>query len=182
MAALYSTANPPRYAGGPESTKAADKLRQIQARRDQWPFPWSYAPPESERRNPNGFIVMPAQGVTPVLVFQYKVPSGLQFELTEVMFCSVTTGMVAIQNPGDVLYTISRNVPLVGIAPQGFAIADFQDVAFPFGDPTHGPVHLARSENFSGTDVVSLYITNVGATAGAPNYVVGMFGGWQRKA
>lgn len=175
-------AYPFRIAGGPQSTKAADKLRQLQVQRDQWPFDWVYPPPVSERRNPGGFIVVPAIGATPVLVFQYKVPSGLQFELQAVMFCAVTTGMVQIANPGDLLYTISRNTPVSGIAPQGFAIADFQDVPFPFGSPTQGPVKLARSENFQGTDIVSLYVTNVGAAAGVPNYVAGMFAGWQRKA
>jgi hypothetical protein len=172
-----------RYAGAPESTKAADAIRQIVERRDLWPYPDVYPPPNSERRNPTGYIVMPAIApTTPVLVFQYKVPSGFQFDLQAVMFCAVTTGMKPIGNPGDVLYTINRNVPTTGSAPQGSPLADLQLIPFPFGNPIMGPVELPRSENFQPTDIVSLYITNVGAAAGAPNYVVGLFAGWQRKA
>ena len=175
-----------RYAGGPESVKAADANRQMQDRRDLWPYPWSYAPPASERRNPSNFIVMPAASTiaanTPSLVLQYKIPSGFQFELTKVMFCAVTTGMVPIGNPGDVLYTINRNTPATGFAPQGSPLADFQFIPFPFGSPTQGPVELARSENFQPTDILSLYIVNIAANPGAPSYVCGMFEGWQRKA
>jgi len=171
-----------RYAQGPESVKAADNLRQIVERRDAWPYPHVYPPPESERRNPGGYIAMPAVSATPVLVFQYKVPSGLQFDLQAVMFCAVTTGMVPIGNPGDVLYTINRNTPATGTAPQGYPLADFQLVPFAFGSPVNGPVLLPRSENFQPTDIVSLYVTNVAAGPGAPNFVVGMFAGWQRKA
>jgi hypothetical protein len=171
-----------RYANGPESVKAADANRRIQESRDLWPFPWVYPPPASERRNPPGFLVMPAQSATPVLVFQYKVPSGFQFEMTDIMFAAVTTGMVLIGNPGDVLFTVNRNTPASGFAPQGSPLADLQLVPFNFGSPQNGPIQLRHSENFQPTDIVSLYVTNVGATAGAPNFIVGMFAGWQRKA
>lgn len=171
-----------RYASGPESVKAADSLRQIQAQRDQWPYPHIFPPPMSERRNPQGYIVMPAVSATPVLVFQFKVPTGFQFDLEQVMCCAVTTGMVPIGNPGDVLYTINRNTPSSGYAPQGSPLADFQLMPFAWGSPAQGPVKLARTENFQPTDIVSLYVTNVAAQAGAPNFVCGLFAGWQRKA
>lgn len=131
---------------------------------------------------------MPAQELTPatptpVLVFQYKVPSGLQFEMTDVMFAAITTGMIqAPVNPGDVLYTINRNTPAGATAPQGSPLADFQNVPFSFGSPTQGPIQLRRAENFQANDVVSLYVVNIAAAPGAPNFIVGMFEGWQRKA
>ena len=172
-----------RYATGPESAKAADALRRMQARRDSWPYPHVYPPPDSERRNPTGYIVMPVQApTTPVLVFQYKVPSGFQFDLQAVMFCYVGTNFVPQGGPGDVLYTVNKNTPATGTAPQGSPLADLQNVPIPFGSPIQGPIQLPRAENFQPTDIVSLYITNVGGTAGAGNYVVGMFAGWQRKA
>lgn len=180
---LYQGSGQARYASGPESAKAADALRRYQEQRDSWPYVHVYPPPASERRNPTGYIVMPAQDpTTPVLVLQFKVPTGIQFELVEVMFCAVTTGMVPIGNPGDLLYTVNRNTPAAGFAPQGSPLADLQNVPFNFGTPNQGGRKLRRAENFQGTDIVSLYVTNVSATEGAPNYVVGMFAGWQRKA
>jgi hypothetical protein len=174
------------YASGPQAVKAADEARRIQEARDLWPFPWVYPPPASERRNPTGYIVMPAETLvsanTPTLVLQYKVPSGFQFELTDIMFAAVTTNMQLLGNPGDVLYTVNRNTPASGFAPQGSPLADFQLVPFPFGSPTHGPIQLRHSENFQPTDIISVYATNVGATAGPPNYIVAMLAGWQRKA
>lgn len=175
-----------RYASGPEAAKAADAARRAQEARDLWPFPWAYPPPASERRNPTGQILMPAQTLvsanTPTLVLRYPVPSGFQFELTDIMFAAVTSGMVLIGNPGDVLFTVNRNTPAAGFAPQGSPLADFQLIPFNFGSPSHGPIQLRHSENFQPTDIVSLYVTNVGATAGSPNFIVGMFAGWQRKA
>jgi hypothetical protein len=107
----------------------------------------------------------------------------MQFELTDVMFASITTGMIqAAINPGDVLYTINKNTPATGFAPQGSPLADFQLIPFNWGSPSQGPVQLRRSENFQPTDIISLYVSNIAATAGAPNFVVGMFAGWQRKA
>lgn len=176
-------ASPLRIASGPAAAKAADAIRRAQEARDLWPFPYVYPPPQSERRNPCASIVMPAQGAGPTLVLQFKVPSGMQFELTDVMFASITTGMIqAPINPGDVLYTINRNTPATGTAPQGSPLADFQLIPFNWGSPTQGPVQLRRSENFQPTDILSLYVTNVAAPAGAPNFVCGMFAGWQRKA
>lgn len=179
---LYYEANAPRISQGPESVKAADALRRDQERRDLWPYAWVYPPPASERRNPEGYIVTPAVSATPVLVFQYKVPSGFQFELQSVMFCAVTTGYVPIGNPGDFLFTINKNTPSAGTAPQGSPLADLQLVPFPFGSPIQGPVELARSENFQPTDIVSLFVTNISGAVGSPNFIVGMFAGWQRKA
>jgi hypothetical protein len=162
---------------------AADKLRKLHAElRDLWPFPWVYPPPDSERRNPSGYVVMPAVGAA-AQVLQFQVPSGFQFELQQLMFCSVTTGMVPIGNPGDYLWTVNRNTPNTGTAPQGSPLADLQNVPFPFGNPVlRALMPLPRSENFGPTDIIRVYVTNVSGAAGAPNYAVAMLAGWQRKA
>jgi len=98
------------------------------------------------------------------------------------MFASVTTAYVPVGNPGDFLYTIARNVPAGSTSPQGSAIADFYLVPFCFGNPQRQPIKLPRSENFKGNDVISLFVTNVSGAVGNPNFIVGMFGGWERKA
>lgn len=176
-----------RVATGPEDVKAAAKLSEVLTRRDNWPFPWVYPPPDSQRRNPNatnlgpGYVVMPAVGDSSV-VLAYQVPSGFQFEMTDLMFCPITTGFVPIGNPGDYTFTVNRNTPSTGTAPQGSPLADLQNVPFPMGSPIQGPVKLARSENFGPTDIIRVYVNNVSGLAGAPQYAVAQLFGWQRKA
>jgi hypothetical protein len=178
---LYMGQSSTRVAEGPEDTKAVDKIRQVIERRDNWPYPWSYPPPNSQRRNPSGFVVMPAQG-TSAIALAFQVPQGFQFDLVKIMFAAVTTGMVLVGNPGDYAFTVNRNTPSTGSAPQGSPLADFQNVPFNFGSPAHGPIDLARAENFGPTDIIRVYINNVTGTAGAPNFGVALLEGWQRKA
>lgn len=176
-----------QIANGPEDVRAAAKLSEVLTRRDNWPFPWVYPPPDSIRRNPTasssapGWCIMPTVGNS-ALVLQYAVPSGFQFDLQAVMFAPVTTGYVLIGNPGDYTFTINRNTPSTGSAPQGSPLADFQGVPFPFGSPQQGPVKLERAENFGPTDIIRVYVNNVSGDSGAPNYAVAMLAGWQRKA
>lgn len=170
-----------RIATGPQATFSMDRGRIQQEEKSQWPFPWVYPPPKSQRRTPNNYIVMPDVGVT-AAVFSYSVESGFQFDMTEVMFCAVTVGMVPIASPGDVLYTINYNTPPTGTAPQQSPLADLNNIPFSWGSPTNGPVTLARAEEFAPLSVITLYATNVAASPGAPNFIVGMFGGWERKA
>lgn len=172
---------PQRVATGPEGVKAADKLREMIARRDLWPFPWVYPPPDSMRRNPSGSILTPAQGAS-AIVLAFQVPQGFQFELQAVMFCAVTAGMVVVGSPGDFTWTVNRNTPLTGTAPQGSPLADFQAIPFNWGSPSQGPVELPRSENFGPTDIIRVYCNNVSGDAGAPNFAVAQLFGWQRKA
>lgn len=172
-----------RILSAAEAVKAARAIEQEQDRRDLWPFPWVYPPPGSKRRNPANFIAVPAvDPATPVLVLQYKVPTGMQFDLTEVMFCAITTGSLPIGNPGQFLFTVNRNTPASGTAPQGSPLADLQNVPWNFGTPNQGGMKLSRSELFAPTDIISLYVTNVSfGGVGEPNYIVGRFAGWERK-
>ena len=177
-----SVAHPLRIASGPESAIAAEKLRQVEARRDNWPFPWVYPPPHSKRRNPMGSIVTPAVAAT-ATILQFTVPQGYQFELTGLICCVVTTGMLPIGNPGDFTFTVDRNLPTSGTTPlQGSPLADLQNIPFPLGSPQNGPFLLPRAENFGPTDIIRVNVTNVSGNAGAPNFALAMLAGWTRKA
>ena len=180
----FMPVSPIRIAAGPESARAADALRQVVERRDEWPFPWVIPPPKSIRRNPAGYIVTPAVGTT-ATILSFTVPQGYQFELIGLVLCAVTTGMLAIGNPGDFLFTVNRNLPTSGTVPlQGSPLADLQNIPFPLGLQAGGvfPFPLPRSENFGPTDIIRANVTNVSGNAGAPNYALAMFTGWLRKA
>jgi hypothetical protein len=171
-----------RVAAGPETAKAADQLRQLVERRDQHPFPWVIPPPKSIRRNPWGQIATPALGVQST-VLSFTVPQGYQFDMIGVILAAISTGMSLIGNPGDFLFTISRNLPTSGTVPlQGSPLADFQQIPFALGQPWFMPFLLPRSENFGPTDIIRANVLNVSGAVGAPNYAVAMFTGWLRKA
>jgi len=176
------SANPIQIAQGPGLVKAADSIRQMQERRDNWPYPWVYPPPGSERRNPFGFTVMPAVAASAV-VLTFNIPTGFVFEMDAIMFAAVTTAFAPIGNPGDYTFSVNRNTPVTGVAPQGSPLTDFQNVPFPMGNPaTSAMWPLRRSEKFAPLDVVRVYVNNVSGVGGAPNFAVAMIGGWQRKA
>ena len=170
-----------RIATGPQQVKAIDALRRELERRDQWPFPWVFPPPDSLRRNPTGSVLTPAVGVQ-ATILTFTIPQGYQFELVGLLFCAVTTGMVLIGNPGDYTFSVDRNTPLGGGALQGGPLADLTAVSFPFGSPAIGAMPLPRSETLAPNDTVRVKITNVAGAAGAPNYGIAMLTGWLRKA
>ncbi len=176
--ALYP---PVRVATGPETARAADKLREVGERRDAWPYPWMIPPPNSERRNPMGLIVTPAVGATGTIL-AFTVDQGYQFELLGLILAVVTTGWVPIGTPGDFTFSVTRNLPTSGTVPlQGSPLADLQNIPFPLGSPQFAPFPLPRSENFGPTDVIRANVTNVSGIAGAPNFALAMLAGWLRK-
>jgi hypothetical protein len=178
---LRPNLGPVRVASGPESAKATDKLRIECEKRDAWPFPWVYPPPNSERRNPMGNILAPAVGAT-ATILAFTVDQGYQFELMGLILGVFTTGMLAIGNPGDFTFSVTRNLPTSGTVPlQGSPLADLQNIPFPLGNPLFMPFPLPRSENFGPTDVIRANVTNVSGTGGAPNFALAMFCGWLRK-
>ena len=168
-----------RVASGPSDMKAADELRKVMERRDLWPYPWVYPPPDSIRRNPAGAILAP---VASDIILTFQVPQGFQYDLQGVMFGIFTTNMLAVGNPGDFTFSVTKNQPQTGTVLQGVAIADFLNFPFPLGSPLQRPFPLPRSENFGPTDVIRVEVTNVSGTAGAPNYALAMLAGWLRKA
>lgn len=170
-----------RVASGPEAAFATDKIRRQVEARDAWPFPWVYPGPDSSRRNPTGYIVTPAVGVT-AAILTFTVPQGYVFDMQGLLLCAVTTGMVLIGNPGDFTFSVDRNTPVGGGALQGGPLADLTAVPFNLGSPSIGPMPLSRAETFQGNDVIRAKITNVSGAAGAPNYGIAIFSGWLRVA
>ena len=173
-----------RIANGPEAARATDQLRQLVARRDEWPFPWVIPPPNSIRRNPMGYVLMPAVAAS-ATILTFQVPQGFQFDMLGLVVCAVTTGMVGVGNPGDYIFTVNRNLPASGTVPlQGSPLADLQNIPFSLGLDAGGvyPFPLPRSENFGPTDIIRANVYNASGAAGTPNFALAMFTGWLRKA
>jgi hypothetical protein len=177
----WNPVQPVRVASGPESAKATDKLRLECEKRDAWPFPWVYPPPNSERRNPMGLILTPAVAAT-AEILAFTVDQGYQFEMLGLIVGVYTSGMLPIGNPGDFTFSITRNLPTTGTVPlQGSPLADLQNIPFPLGNPGFMPFPLPRSEHFGPTDVIRATVLNVSGGVGAPNFALAMFTGWLRK-
>src|ERR1035437_4756709 len=115
----------PRIVTGPEAVKAAAAIAATHDRRDQWPYPWSFPPPNARRVFRVGSVLAPAPATeTEVLV--YRVPQGYQFWLVSIVQVYLGAGFIA--GAGDILWTLDRNRP-VGVATlQGEIIQGFGNV------------------------------------------------------
>ncbi len=69
---------------GPESMKAGTAVQRELARRNQWPYIWQYAPPESKGKRIFGSVAVPAIA-TPTAIVEFQVPPGMKFVLKEVV-------------------------------------------------------------------------------------------------
>lgn len=168
---------PVRMLSGVDSVRAAHELLSAeQERRNMWPYPHIYSPPDSE----DVFAVNiaattdPAGGTPTVAVVTYQVPSGKRFFLRAVLL-SVTGAASVI--PGAGLWTVDRN-KAIGVANvQGSVEHGLVNVPFPMGSNITGPWWLTRAREFEPLDIVRIKGTNVSLGIGAPNYwVCGLFG------
>lgn len=175
----------PRIATGPEAVKAANALRDLEARRDIWPFPWVYPPESSIRRNPMAAIVSPAIGAVNIaVILAFTVPQGFKFEMLGLTIGAFTTGGLPSGNPGDFTFSVDKNTPLgATTVVQGSPLADLQAVPFNLGNPYSGEAwfHFGRSETFAPNDTIRAKVVNVGGGVGSPVYCLAMFVGWLRK-
>lgn len=158
-----------RIAIGPESARAAQAIeRAIVERRDKWPFPHVYPPETSERRDPTGFVPVPAAAAQ-VQILQFNVPSGYYFYLAQLGL--FFTG--AQFNFGDFIFTVDVNTPLGAPNYVSVPLVDWQSIGFPLGDFGHGPITLPRAELFSPEDQVRVKVLNNNLGGGG-----GSFGAW----
>ena len=172
-----------RVTSGPNSIFAAEALRKAENRRDSWPYEHVYPPIDSDRRNPQGFVVTPALYISPTttnqaLVLQFNVPSGFMFIMKGLLLAAVTTGMVPIGNPGDFQFSVDKNTPIGAAPTQGSPVTDLNAIPFNWGSPSQGPVMFARAEEFAPTDQVRAKVINFTGGVGAPNFVVASFYGY----
>lgn len=170
---------PVRMLSGVSSVQAAHELISAeQERRNMWPYPHIYPPPDAE----DVFVVNIAAttdpaGATPtVAVVTYQVPSGKRFFLRAVLL-SVTGAASMI--PGAGLWTVDRN-KAIGIANvQGSVEHGLVNVPFPLGSNLNYPWPLQRAREFEPLDVVRIKGTNVSLSIGAPTYWIGGLFGYE---
>jgi hypothetical protein len=164
-----------RLVTGREAAKAARALQTLVERRDAWPFPHSYAPPNSQRVQVVQSIAAPVVGVQAV-VAAYTVPLGFRFWLTDIV--QLFTGSGFIPGRGDATWQLDKNSP-VGIANLSALLID----GFAALDVTLGsllfPWPLRMPELLEPNDVLRSKVTTTAAiAAGTPNYFTSMFLGW----
>lgn len=170
--AAWAKTKAQRIANGPDLVRAGDAVRRAEKNRDAWPFPHVYPPVNSIRRNPTGYVVSPSTG-SQALILAWTVPSGFWFYMDWLgLYASYGTFTL-----GDFLFTVDKNTPL-GVPGLGAVLTDLENVPFPFGAFTNGPIRLPRSELFSPLDVIRAKVTNVSAPVGSPTTFGAYFGGW----
>lgn len=172
------SANPIRIITGAMATKAAKALERIQARRDQWPYPWTFPSPDSTRVHQVGVVAAPA-AATQTLVAQYNVPSGYQFCLQYLTALYIGAGFTP--GSGDITWVLDVNTPLGVATTQGYQVNGFQNSLIPYGGYQGGlfaPWQLSKPEILGPLDQLrSKITTTVNITPGAPNFFISIFDG-----
>ena len=170
----------PRIVTGPEAVKAVASIAATQDRRDQWPYPWSFPPPNAKRVFRGNSVLSP-NPATETEVLLYRVPQGFRFWLTAILQVYVGAGWVS--GSGDIFWTLDKNQP-VGVVPlQGEVIQGFGNVPVGLGCMIGGCVaymlSLGVPELLAPTDVLrSKVITTVAIPVGGTNYFHSIFEGW----
>jgi hypothetical protein len=161
---------------GPDSTRAADKIRRLVDSKAQWPYQWIYPPPNAKNRQPWGSVACPA-GNTPTQIMSFTVPTGMRFYLTGMIRQFVGAGF--IEGAGNALWTLALNSPVGANPVQALSIADFVNQPYTRGNFDQGPTHFEMPEVFEAQDVISdIVVTDGSITPGAPNYFVTVLFGW----
>ena len=170
----------PRIVTGPEAVKAVASMAATQDRRDEWPYPWSFSPPNALRVFRVGSLVSP-NPATQTEVLRYQVPQGFRFWLTAILQAYQGAGWIA--GSGDILWTLDKNQPVGVAALQGEIIQGFGNIGIGLGAMLNGCVTymlpLSRPELLLATDVLrSKVTTTVAIPAGGTNYFHSIFDGW----
>jgi len=161
---------------GPSSAKATNKIRLMQDSKSQWPYPWSYPPPNAKNRLPSGSIVAPAANtLTQIMLF--TVPTGMRFYLRGILRQFEGSGLII--GSGNALWTLDKDTPIGGTILQGSSIADFTAQPFTLGNFDQGPVYFEMPEVIeAGAQIRDKVITDGTITPGAPNYFITVLFGW----
>jgi hypothetical protein len=166
---------------GVDSVRAADQLRRaVQDRRDAWPYPHVYPPPNSKDVHVIGTSVTGAQSIPPglgpgpqITVLTYQVQSGKRFYLKAILLTYVGGAFV----PGDALFTIDRNSAVGSSNTQFLPEHGLVNIPVQLGSNLTVPWPLQRAREFEPLDVVRINAANVNLGVGDGNfYVCGLFG------
>lgn len=163
-------ARPVRMLSGADSVRAADAYRAaVQDRRDAWPYVHVYPPPNSTDVNVVGALAIPTALTGFAVVCSYQVPSGKRFYLTHVVLSANFTF-----TPGQALFTVDRNMPVPAITNAQFQPErQLVNVPVALGSLVPGqPWPLRRAREFEPLDTVRAKASNLGLSAGDPNYFV----------
>ncbi len=169
---------PVQMFSGPDSTRAAEALRIATVnRRDQWPYPHVYPPPESD----DVFVIQTsAAGAAGIdvgssgTVLTYRVNSGKRLYLLGVIFGYQGGSFV----PGDATFTLNRNSPTAVTDKQAMPEHGLVNVPVLLGGELNGsyvePFLVRRAREFAPLSVLRIVASNVTLTGGT--FVAGVFG------
>jgi hypothetical protein len=161
---------------GPSSTHAANKIRQLQQSKTQWPYPWEFPQENSNDAQPFGSIPCPAGGVL-TEIMEYTVPTGMRFYLKGIVQQFVGAGFV--QGSGNALWTLDQDTPIGASPLQGLSIPFYYEQPFTLGSFDNGPWLFSMPHIFEAGDTLrSKVITDGTIPAGAPNFFVTILTGW----
>lgn len=155
---------------GPDQVIGASKMRSTKNRMEQWPYPWSYPPPNAKNAQPFGSVAAPQPGVQTAVV-TYSVPIGTRFYLIGII--RQFAGQGFIQGSGSAIWTLDVNSPVNSGTQviQSSTVAFFQNNAFTLGSFDSGPFYLAMPEIYEASSIIRDKVTTTNSiTPGAPNF------------
>ncbi len=173
---------PPTSVNGPDSVFAANKMRSTKSRMEQWPYPWTYPPPNAKNAMPSGSIPAPLANEQ-AAVLTYKVPTGMRFYLVGIIQQFAGVGFVA--GSPSAVWTLDKDSPVTsGITPiQSSPIAFFTRLPFTLGSFDSGPFLLGMPEIFEANTVIrSKVVTDGSITPGGSNWFTTLLMGWTTPA
>jgi hypothetical protein len=170
---------------GPSQMPTQRALNQRYQRKELWPYPHTFPPPQAVRVEPEGIIPAPAPGVTSI-VLEYQVPDGFQFVLTGLIAIYSGTGFQL--GSTDITWLLDINTPLVtpqGGTPQGYPVQQMSPSNIPKGGVSPSPMSvfapwpLPMPEPVAPLDFLRSKVTTTGVIPpGAPNFFITIFLGW----
>lgn len=161
---------------GPDATRAVKRIQDLQENKTQWPYPWSYPPPNAKNRLPFGAVAAPA-GATPTAIVTFTVPTGFRFYLRGIV--RVFFGAGLIEGSGNALWSLTKDTPVGSSQLQGSTLADFINQPFTLGSLEDGPFYFEMPEVFEAGAVIRDVVTTDGTiVSGAPNYFLTLLAGW----
>jgi hypothetical protein len=146
--------------GGPvDIVKAA---RDLISRCGEWPYVWSYPPPQSEPAVAMGTIALPALA-TETEVANFRVAVG-KFAYFDHVMLSIVDGNY-VEGLGFANWTIDVNQPAAAAFAIGRPVEQYGLITTQMGSPTAGPVHLPYGFMLCEDDEIRVKITLPAAPA-----------------
>lgn len=171
-----------RVVSADEMLKAAELLRRLQERRDQWPYPWIFPPPDRERVHAEA--TLDVGGLTPgtaAQVLSYEVQGNYLFMLNGIVQLYIGMG-VFTPGDGNVIFGLDINVPIGVTSLQGYPVQGFDNSGIPKGAYASGiyaPYPLGPSPEIIGPEnTLRSKVTVSASIQGAGGRILSIFDGW----